>query len=124
MSKATDLVFRTIRLPESLQKAMRSARDVAELTNEAFVAQAIEQNLPRLIDELTKLGFGTCKGKMHPTRLPFSDKSGTLSRLRKASNRVELPMTQLLAACLLAASSPSPRTKRKRSSSRKQSAKK
>ena len=98
---------------------MRSARDAAELTNEAFVAQAVEQNLARLIDELTKLGFGACKGKTHPTRLPFSDKSGTLSRLRKASNRVELPMTQLLAACLLAASSPSPRRKRKSGSRRK-----
>lgn len=107
MTKATDTIYRVIRLPQQLRIAIQTARDANKQTNEQFVAAAVEQHLPRIIDSLRKLGFGSSEGKLVPVRLPFSDESGTLPALKDASEIIGIPTVQLLSLCLSAASSES-----------------
>lgn len=105
MTKATDTIYRVVRLPQQLRVAIQTARDANKQTNEQFVAAAVEQHLPRITDALRKIGFASVEGKTVPVRLPFSDESGTLPALKDASEIVGIPTVQLLSLCLLAASS-------------------
>ncbi len=118
MTKETDVIHRVVPLPEPLREAMQQARDARGQTNAAFVAGAVADHLPRLIEGLQALGYGKLEGKRRPARLPFSKEAGTLQTLREASEQVQVPAIQLLLLCLAAATSEQP-AKRKRRSPRK-----
>jgi hypothetical protein len=105
---AADVKFRVIRLPDSLRTAIRVARDANEWTNAEFVGRAVEQELPKLLESLRKLGFDRLGGQTRPMRLPFADDYGSLDLLREASQTVGLPAIQLLALCFLAATKDGP----------------
>jgi hypothetical protein len=110
-----DMVHRVIQLPESLRQSMQQARDARGLTNAAFVAGAVADHLPRLIEGLRGLGYGKLLGQRRPARLPFSNAAGTLQVLREASDQVQVPAIQLLLLCLAAATAGQPaRPKRRR----------
>lgn len=115
MTKATELTYRVIKLPQQLRDAIRKQRDEKYITNEEFVASAVDEHLTALLDNLRQLGFSSHRGKMATARLPFSDKAKTLDKLRRASNEVSLPSVQLLSICLAAATAtPKPREPGKR----------
>uniref|UniRef100_UPI0030EF0D84 hypothetical protein n=1 Tax=Symmachiella dynata TaxID=2527995 RepID=UPI0030EF0D84 len=115
MTKATDLTYRVIKLPQNLRDATRKKRDEQGITNEQLVASAVDEHLPSLLDNLRQLGFGSHRGKMATARFPFSDKAKTLDKLRRASNEVSLPSVQLLNICLaLATATPKPKERGKR----------
>lgn len=99
MSKATDIVFRVVRLPDSLRRSMRTTRDAQSQTNEVFVADAVKRNLPTIVATLGSLGFCGAESAQ-PTRLPFSESAGTLKDLRIASDTLGIAATKLLAACV------------------------
>jgi hypothetical protein len=115
MAKATEMIHRVVPLPEPLRQAMQQARDARGQTNSAFVAGAVADHLPRLIEGLEALGYGKLGGKRRPARLPFSTEAGTLQSLREASDKVQVPAIQLLLLCLAAATADQPaRPKRQR----------
>jgi|SRR6266852_4637332 len=122
MKKAINTVYRVVRIPEWLRQAMRKARDAAEKTNEQFVVEAVESKLPRLLEQLRAIGFGTLGGKRRPARLPFSTEAGTLRTLRDASNKVGVPAIQLLVLCLAGAVAQPGQTRKKRGRPRKNTA--
>ena len=62
MTKAIDIVFRVVRLPNSLRQSMRAARDTRNQTNEVFIAKAVTANLPTIIGTLGSLGFCGANG--------------------------------------------------------------
>jgi len=102
-STATNIKFRVLRLAEPLRDAVKKARLDQGLTTRHFVAEAVKSHLPSLVDGLSALGLGTTSGPKRPARLPFADEDGTLDALRKASEAVRIPATQLLCSCLAAA---------------------
>src|SRR5262245_13048494 len=103
-----DMVHRVLAMPEPLRQAMQQARDANGQTNAAFVAGAVADHLPRLIEGLQALGYGKLLGKRRPARLPFSTEAGTLQALRDASDQVHVPAIQLLLLCLAAATAEEP----------------
>lgn len=105
MEKAVDLTYRVLKLPTPLVNAMRQARDAQGSTNLEFVADAIKTHLPKIIAGLNALGLGSQKGSKRPVRLPFSTQTGTLKALRVASHDTGISAIQLLAMCLVAATS-------------------
>ncbi|WP_339912312.1 hypothetical protein [Symmachiella dynata] len=114
MTKATELTYRVLKLPQQLRDAIRKQRDEKCTTNEEFVASAVDDHLSTLCDNLKQLGFGSHRGKMATARLPFSDKAKTLDKLRRASNQVSIPVVQLLNICLATATAtPKKRGKRR-----------
>ena len=108
------VTYRVFKLPESLLTAMREKRDEVETTNVRFLADAVDSHLPRLIEELRRLGFGVHGGDQQMARLPLSDESATLSLLREAAETVGLPATKLVELCLVAAVQPHSKPKRRR----------
>jgi len=115
MTKATDLTFRVVKLPQQLRDEIRNRRNEKGTTNEEFVASAVDEHLSSLVDGLRQLGFGSHRGKTATARLPFSDKAKTLDKLRRASNQVSIPIVQLLNICLIAATAaPKPKERSKR----------
>lgn len=108
------VIYRVFKLPESLLTAMREKRDEVETTNVRFLADAVDSHLPRLIEELRRLGFGVHGGDQQVARLPLSDESATLSLLREAAETVGLPATKLVELCLAAAVQPRETPKRRR----------
>ena len=108
------VIYRVFKLPESLLTAMREKRDEVETTNVRFLADAVDSHLPRLIEELRRLGFGVHGGDQQMARLPLSDESATLSLLREAAETVGLPATKLVELCLVAAVQPRETPKRRR----------
>jgi hypothetical protein len=100
MNKAVDTEFRVIRLPKALRNSIKVARDLANQTNLEFVANAVDKNLPKLVNDLRRLGFTVNRGELRPTRLPFSVQKGTLKSLGKASASIGIPAVHLLAVCL------------------------
>jgi hypothetical protein len=111
--------YRVVKVPQSLLDAMRQTRDQAHVTNARFLADAINNHLPGLIAELTRLGFGARGESLRAARLPFSDESGTLGLLKEAGDTVGLPATTLLELCLRAAVRPREEPKRRRGRSPK-----
>ncbi len=108
------VIYRVFKLPKSLLTAMREKRDEVETTNVRFLADAVDSHLPRLIEELRRLGFGVHGGDQQVARLPLSDESATLSLLREAAETVGLPATTLVELCLVAAVQPRETPKRRR----------
>ena len=114
MKKAIDTEFRVIRLSERLRESLRRARDEKEQTNAAFIADAVDGQLPKVVNALQSLGFAADKGPRRPARLPFSSAAGTLKALRIASQNSGIPVVQLLNACLHAATQGTAPRKRSR----------
>jgi hypothetical protein len=108
------VTYRVVKLPETLLTAVREKRDQSETTNASFLATAVENHLPRLIDELQRLGFGTHGGSLATARFPFSDEAAVLGQLKEGAELVGLPATRLLTLCLVAAVTPGEGRKRRR----------
>ena len=108
------VIYRVVKLPETLLTAVREKRDQEETTNASFVAAAVEDHLPRLIEELQRIGFGVCAGDTKTARLPFSDDAAVLGQLKEAAEMVGLPTTRLLKLCLVTAVTPGEGWKRRR----------
>ena len=100
------VTYRVVKLPESLLTAVRKKRDQDETTNASFVAAAVEDHLPRLIEELQRIGFGVYAGDTRTARLPFSDDAAVLGQLKEGAETINLPATRLLELCLVAAVQP------------------
>jgi hypothetical protein len=113
MKKAIDTSHRVIALPERLREAVRRARENSGQTNLAFVAEAVAEQLPGLLQSLRALGFGGVGGKRRPARLPFSTEAGTWQTLRDASEEIQVPAVQLLMLCLSAAAAQTPPRKKR-----------
>lgn len=126
MTKATDLTYRVVKLPKKLRDSTRKQRDEQGVTNQEFVEAAVDTQLPVLLDNLRKLGFGFRRGNSVTARFPFSDKAKTLDKLRKVSNEVQVPSVRLLEICLESSVSakrrgaPKLRTRRKAAGSAQQ----
>jgi hypothetical protein len=111
---AKDIVYRVFPLSGDLREAVRAARDRSGVTNRSFVAGAVTEYLPGLVQQLADLGFGTEGGPPRPIRLPFSREAGTLDALRAASDQTSIPASQLLGLCLAAAArTPEPKKGRR-----------
>jgi len=108
------VTYRVVKLPDSLLTAVREKRDHDETTNANFLATAVENHLPRLIEELQRLGFGAYAGDTKTARLPFSDDAAVLGQLKEGAELVGLPTTRLLELCLVAAVTPGEGRKRRR----------
>jgi len=103
MKKAIDTVFRVVRLTEPFREELKRAREAKGQTNAAFIAESVTEQLPKVVETLTGLGFAGAKGTRRPARLPFSSEAGTLKTLQAASQETGIPAIQLLTVCLLAA---------------------
>ena len=116
MTTADDTVYRVLRLPSTLRTAMKEARESSGQTNAQFLAQVVDRNLPSVVKQLEQIGFGRVAGKVQTARLPFSEEAGTLATLRDASDKVQIPATQLLQICLASAlgETPAKATRRRR----------
>ena len=108
------VTYRVVKLPESLLTAVRKKRDQDETTNASFVAAAVEDHLPRLIEELQRIGFGVYAGDTRTARLPYSDDAAVLGQLKEGAETINLPATRLLELCLVAAVQPRETPKRRR----------
>lgn len=109
------VTYRVVKLPEPLLTAVREKRDQDQTTNASFVAAAFEDHLPRLLEELQRIGFGIYAGDARTARLPFSDDAAVLGQLRDGTELVGLPATRLLELCLVAAVQPRKTRRRRRS---------
>ena len=114
MKNTNETVYRVVRLPAKLRTAMKDAREANEQTNAQFLAQVVAENLPSLVKQLETIGFGRIPGGISSARLPFSEEAGTLVELRRASNQVQLPATQLLQICLAMAVGETPASGKRR----------
>jgi hypothetical protein len=65
-----DMVHRVVRMPGPMQEAMPQARDAQGRTNAIFVARAVADHLPRLIEGSHSLGYGKLPGQRRSARLP------------------------------------------------------
>lgn len=108
------VTYRVMKLPETLLISVREKRDQDETTNASFVAAAVEEHLPRLIEELQRIGFGVYAGDTRTARLPFSDDAAVLGHLKEGTELVGLPATRLLELCLAAAVEPGKTRRRRR----------
>ena len=81
---------------------MSAYRDSQGLTTAAFLADAILEHLPAIIDELQAVGIPAAGGTTRPARLPMDPK--TLEALKQGSQATGIPATKLLAACIQRAS--------------------
>ena len=108
------VTYRVVKLPDSLLTAVREKRDQSETTNASFLAAAVEEHLPRLIEELQRIGFGVYAGDARTARLPFSDEAAVLGQLKEGAELVGLPTTRLLELCLVAAVQPRKTRRRRR----------
>ncbi len=91
--------YRVWKLDRELKDAVTSKRQVRTQTIRGFVAEAVEQELPELLDGLAGLGVTNGQGGLTaPVRFPMEDT--TLTELRKASQASGLDQFQLFAACL------------------------
>ncbi len=113
MSKATDLTYRVVKLPQRLRKQIQNLREEKGMTNEELVAEAVAEELPGIVTGLQNLGFGIHRGKSSNTRLPFSDSAKTLDALRRASQQLRIPAIRLLETCLVMATAPADRRKQR-----------
>ena len=98
-------VHRVWKLDRELKEAVTGKRRARTQTIREFLAEAVEQELPELLNGLAGLGQG---GLPAPVRFPMEE--ATLTELRKASQVSGLDQFQLFAACLRLA----PRRKRRR----------
>jgi hypothetical protein len=90
-------VHRVYRLGEGLRQATASRRRDLGLTLRAFLAEAVEGELPGLVEDL-RACLPAPDGKTRPARLPLTQ--ALLGLLRQASADAGVPAAKLLAACL------------------------
>jgi hypothetical protein len=90
-------VHRVYRIGEGLRQAMAVRRRDLGLTLRAFLTEAVEGELPGLVEAL-RACLPAPEGKMRPARLPLTQT--LLDRLRQASADAGVPAAKLLAACL------------------------
>jgi hypothetical protein len=114
VKKILDIQYRVLSLPTALLVSLRKARDAGNATNLSFIADAVATHLPRFLDEFHTLGFDHLKGSKRPSRLPFSEQSGTMKLLRAASNETHLPVVMLLSLCLAAATKTGAQSRKRR----------
>lgn len=95
-SAAASVVFRTYYLPESLREAVRKRRAALGVTVRDFLVLALDE-LPALVAVIER-ELPNPRGQSRPARLPLSEP--LLVSLRAASNRVGVPASRLLQACL------------------------
>ena len=103
MSAAQDapIPHRVYRIPESLRGAIGAAREKRELTIRGFIAEAVQQELPDIIDLLTNLGIEK-HSELRPVRWPVDP--AVLQTLAYASEQTGIDQSKLLLACLFLAS--------------------
>ncbi len=97
MATATETIYRVYRLPKPTKKTVKEGRIEKDITLHDYLGEAIDKQLPKLVEGLKALGIVAPK-QLGPSRLPMSD--ALLKQLRKASNETGLPTTTLLIACL------------------------
>lgn len=91
--------YRVVRLGEPLRQALRSRREATGQTVRAFLAEAVEHELPALVAALGELEISAEVGSAgRPARLPLS--AGGLAALRTAAETLGLPASLLLRASL------------------------
>ena len=90
-------VHRVYRLGEGLRQATASRRRDLGLTLATFLAEAVEGELPGLVEDLRPC-LPAPDGKTRPARLPLTQ--ALLGLLRQASADAGVPAAKLLAACL------------------------
>lgn len=87
--------YRVVRISETLRETLRSRRIATGQTVRAFMAEAIEHELPSLVVALDELGISAEVGSAgRPSRLPISARG--LATLRTAAETVGLPASLLL----------------------------
>jgi hypothetical protein len=102
-------VHRVYRLGEGLRRALSARRKELGMTLRAFLADAVESELPALV-EVLRAALPTPEGETRPARLPLTD--ALLGLLRRASGDTGVPAAKLLAACVTRAAA---RKRRRRS---------
>jgi hypothetical protein len=90
-------IHRVYYLGEELREAMADRRRALGLTLRAFLAEAIEGELPALVEVLCA-HLPPPGEKTRPARLPLTE--AILGLLRDASTATGVPAAKLLAACL------------------------
>lgn len=99
MATAAPIVYRTYRLSEDLRAAILSRRSALDQTVRAFIAEAVDGELPALLEALAAAGLSGPTGPgLRPVRLPLSRR--LLESLREAAGRTGIPASHLLRACL------------------------
>ena len=90
--------YRVWKLDVSLRNAISDKRTSRQQTVREFVADAVDQELPELLNKLNELGIINEPSGVAPVRLPMED--ATLAELRKVSQASGLGQSQLLTAGL------------------------
>ena len=70
MTNDSVVPHRVYRITESLREAMSEARERRELTIRAFIADAIQQELPDIVQQLTAMGIEK-SSDLRPVRWPI-----------------------------------------------------
>lgn len=104
MNQSFDTEFRVVYLSETLRDSFKKSRLAASQSKKDFIAASVEEHLSPLVNQLRELGFEATPTKLHPARVPFSVRLGTLQQLKEASGKTGVPMVQLLKICLSKAS--------------------
>lgn len=104
--------YRTLYLPKSLRQSVQAQRDARTQSNKEYTSQAVTKHLPKIQNQLIKLGFyNDDDAQKVMVRLPFDDHAGTLAHLQDASQTTGIPLKHLLRACLIQAVDEKPRTR-------------
>lgn len=102
MTAENPVPHRVYRLPEALREAIGQAREKRELTIRAFIAEAINQELPDIVQQLASLGIER-HSDLRPARWPIDE--AALKTLAYAAEQTGIDQSKLLLACLHVASS-------------------
>lgn len=101
MTTEAPIPHRVYRLPESLREAIGQAREKRELTIRGFIAEAVLQELPDIVQQLSTLGIER-HTELRPARWPIDP--ATLKTLAYAAEQTGIDQSKLLLACLHVAS--------------------
>jgi hypothetical protein len=101
--KTLETVYRVYRVSEPIRKAMRQKRVQRNQTVQEFIQVAVADELPRLMESLSKLQIKPADPEARPAKLPLDER--LLASLKKASIDTGLPQSRLLIACLGTAAS-------------------
>lgn len=102
MSKAeAPIPHRVYRVPESLREALAQAREKRELTIRGFIAEAVQQELPEIVETLAAMGLEK-RTDLRPVRWPIDP--ATLKAVAYAAEQTGVDQSKLLLACLHVAS--------------------
>lgn len=92
-----NIIHRVYRIGDELRQAVSERRRALGLTVRAFLAEAIEGELPSLVEAL-RAHLPLSEDGARPARLPLTE--ALLDALRKASQDVGVPAARLLMTCL------------------------